>query len=553
MPTPLSRRHLLQAAAMPFAALALPPGMARAAAGAETPAIELRAETRSLAVKGRAATVLGLRQADGRAGVTLDPGARFRVQLVNRLDEATIVHWHGQTPPVGQDGVALTGFEQPIAPGAAQGYDFALRPGTYWMHSHQGMQEMQLLAAPLIVHTAEDLRADVQEVVVLLHDFTFRTPQAVMAGLTGGMKMGGDMKMGGGMPGMQTGSGDMPGMTMPGGGMGGMKMGGGMPGMTMSGGGMGGGGMGGGDMGGGDMGGSDMGGGDMGGNAAAGDEEEDAAAPAAEAGADLNDIDFDAYLANDRTLDDPEVVRTERGGRVRLRLINGAASTAFWIDLGTRVGSVLAVDGTPVAPVRGRVFPLAEAQRLDILLDVPPDRPCPVLAQRVGDRARTGIVLAAPGVRVRRIAEMADNAVGGLDNRLERRLAALTPLAPRAPDRRYTVTLSGGMMPYQWLIDGRRGWEDRLPLRVRQGERVVLDLVNQSGMAHPMHLHGHAFQVVALGGRPLAGAVRDTIQVLPRQSVSIAFDADNPGRWLFHCHNLAHMESGMITEVAYET
>jgi FtsP/CotA-like multicopper oxidase with cupredoxin domain len=553
MPTLLSRRHLLQGAAcMPFAGLALPPGMARAAAGAETPAIELRAETRSLAVKGRAATVLGLRQADGRAGVTLDPGARFRVQLVNRLDEATIVHWHGQTPPVGQDGVALTGFEQPIAPGAAQGYDFVPRPGTYWMHSHQAMQEMQLLAAPLIVRTAEDLRADVQEVVVMLHDFTFRTPQAVMAGLMGGMKMGG-MKMGGGMPGMQTGSGDMGG-----GGMGGMKMGGGMPGMQTGGGDMGGMTMSGGGMPGmkmdGGMPGMQTGSGDMGGDAAAdGEEEEDAPAPAAEAGADLNDIDFDAYLANDRTLDDPEVVRTERGGRVRLRLINGAASTAFWIDLGTRVGSVIAVDGTPVVPVRGRVFPLAEAQRLDILLDVPPDRPCPVLAQRVGDRARTGIVLAAPGVRVRRIEEMADDAVGGLDNRLERRLAALTPLAPRAPDRRYTVTLSGGMMPYQWLIDGRRGWEDHLPLRVRQGERVVLDLVNQSGMAHPMHLHGHSFQVVALGGRPLAGAVRDTIQVLARQSVSIAFDADNPGRWLFHCHNLAHMESGMITEVAYET
>ncbi len=519
----LSRRHLLQGAALlPLTGLALT-GTGRA----ETDAIELRAETRSLEVGGRAATVLALRQPDGTAGITLDPGARFRVRLVNRLDTATIVHWHGQTPPVGQDGVALTGFEQPIAPGAAQAYDFAPRPGTYWMHSHQGMQEMQLLAAPLIVRSAGDLRLDAQEVVVMLRDFTRRSPQAVMAGLAGG-----DM---GGMK-----AGNKPGMPMSGdGGMGTMKPGD-MAGMPMSGGGMG------------TMKPGDMGGMKMGGEAAADSGEEDAA-PAAEDGADLTDIDFDAYLANDRTLDDPVVVRTERGGRVRLRLINAASATPFWIDLGTQVGTVIAVDGAPVAPVRGRLFPLAEAQRLDILLDLPSDRPCPVLAQRVGDRARTGIILAAPGVRVRRIDALADAAVGGLDNRLERRLTALTPLAPRPPDRRYTVTLSGSMAPYQWMIDGRRGWEDHLPLQVRQGERVVLDLVNQSGMAHPMHLHGHVFQVVALAGRPLAGAVRDTVQVLPRQTVSIAFDADNPGRWLFHCHNLAHMESGMITEVAYQT
>ncbi|CAM5204634.1 Multicopper oxidase MmcO [Castellaniella defragrans] len=70
-------------------------------------------------------------------------------------------------------------------------------------------------------------------------------------------------------------------------------------------------------------------------------------------------------------------------------------------------------------------------------------------------------------------------------------------------------------------------------------------------MAHPMHLHGHAFQVVALNGKAFSGAMRDTVHVPPMSKVTIAFDADNPGQWLLHCHNLYHMAAGMITEVAY--
>jgi FtsP/CotA-like multicopper oxidase with cupredoxin domain len=506
----ISKRQLLRgAAALGALALRTPLGRGPAAARAAE-AVQLAAAWRTLEVKGKPAKVMGLHQADGTAGVFLDPGERFLVQLANHLEAATIIHWHGQDPPVGQDGVAMLGLEALIAPGAVQGYDFAPRPGTHWMHSHQGLQEMQLLAAPLVVRTAEDRSLDAQEITVLLQDFTFRSPEEVMAGLNAGampgMKMG---EKGMDMPGMKMA--DMPGMKMEPGGKG-MDM----PGMGM--------------------------GEEKGGGAA-----EDAAATE-----DFNDIDFDAYLANDRTLEDPLVVRTERRGRVRLRLINAGSATGFWIDLGTLVGTVLAVDGNPVAPVRGRRFPLAEAQRLDLLVEVPAGQACPILAQRVGDTARTGIVLAAPDARIRRIEEAAAAAAGGLDNGLERQLVALAPLPPRPVDRRHTLTLTGSMKPYQWFINGR-GWDDREPVRVKQGERVALDFVNKTRMAHPMHLHGHSFQVVALNGKPLQGAVRDTIEVPPWQSASVVFDADNPGRWLIHCHILTHMETGMVTEVAYES
>jgi FtsP/CotA-like multicopper oxidase with cupredoxin domain len=76
-------------------------------------------------------------------------------------------------------------------------------------------------------------------------------------------------------------------------------------------------------------------------------------------------------------------------------------------------------------------------------------------------------------------------------------------------------------------------------------------MMNRSMMAHPIHLHGHAFQVVAINAMKLNGALRDTVLVPPMGRVMVAFDADNPGRWALHCHNLYHMESGMMTELAY--
>ena len=106
------------------------------------------------------------------------------------------------------------------------------------------------------------------------------------------------------------------------------------------------------------------------------------------------------------------------------------------------------------------------------------------------------------------------------------------------------------MAPYAWSLNGEY-WPNVTPLMIAHGQRVAIEMVNHTMMAHPMHLHGHAFQVVAINGAQLAGAVRDTVLVPPMGSVTIAFDADNPGRWAFHCHNLYHMMTGMMTEVRY--
>jgi FtsP/CotA-like multicopper oxidase with cupredoxin domain len=497
-----SRRRFLGTA---LAASVLPI-FSDAAHGTSLAPKRLVAGTRVLEVNGRPAKVFRLTGPDGHPGISLAAGERFRVELANESGTRTLVHWHGQLPPWTQDGFPWP-QSPPITSGAVQSYDYAPIPGTYWMHSHHDMQEQSLMTAPLIVHSAAELREDRQEVVLMLHDFTFRTPQEVLADLTGTSVAAAqamaqkteqtlDDKSDANVPearvvGM---AGGAPRMAMPG--------------MTMSG------------------------------------------SRGMQMHMDLNDVQYDAFLANDRTLADPQIVRVERGGRIRLRVINGASSSQFWIDLGDLVGGVIATDGHSVHPVAGNRFPLAMAQRLDILIDLPRAGVFPILARLEGDGRQTGIILATPGAHIPRIDDSAQ-AAPPVDQSLETRLMAVEPLPPRSADIVQTIVLGGGMKPYAWSMNGEY-WPQVSPLMLTKGQRVEIDLVNRTMMAHPIHLHGHVFQVIAIDGRPMQGAMRDTILVMPMRRVRIAFDADNPGRWPLHCHNLYHMVTGMMTEFRYQ-
>jgi FtsP/CotA-like multicopper oxidase with cupredoxin domain len=266
---------------------------------------------------------------------------------------------------------------------------------------------------------------------------------------------------------------------------------------------------------------------------------------------DVNDVEFDAYLANDRTLDDPEVTSVEPGGRVRLRVIVGTASTNFFLDLGALEGELIAVDGQPILPIRGRRFPMAMAQRIDVRLQLPAGEGAyPILAQREDDTVRTGIVLATRKTEIRRIDENAAEKAGIVGLELERQLQPLHPLKLRPVDRRHNVILGGDMDSYTWTINGAVFGQD-VPLPVALGERVELVMRNDTEMAHPMHLHGTVFQVVEIDGKRINGARRDTVMVPGKATVTVAFDADNAGRWAFHCHNSYHQEAGMMTSVEY--
>ena len=267
---------------------------------------------------------------------------------------------------------------------------------------------------------------------------------------------------------------------------------------------------------------------------------------------DLNDVKYDAFLANDRTLGDPEVVKVEPGGRVLLRVINSSSMSAFHVDPGPLDGELIAVDGFRVAPVVARRFPIAVAQRLDIRLAIPrAPAAYPVVAVLEGDSRQTGIILQAGGAPITRIPDNASTASPALTLDLERRLRAAEPLKPRKANRVHTLNLTGEMAGYVWSINNVAWNKDVPPLPLAAGERVELSFVNKTPMPHPMHLHGHEFQVVEIDGKRFPGAVRDTVLVPPGRRVVVAFDANNPGLWAIHCHLLYHLDAGMFTTLRY--
>ena len=486
----ISRRQFLASTAITLVGATSAVKLAGRSFAAEPDPTLLQVVSRVIEVSGRPAKVFGLQQPNGTSGIFTTAGERFRVRLENQSDEPTLIHWHGLLPPYGQDGVP--DLPQPLLQSrSTYEYDFPLEtPGTHWMHAHT-LQEQQLLAAPLIVADPAESGLDEQPVVVLLHDFSFKSPEELLAGLRGQT------------PGVAQGHNTTQGMSdMPGHDMSSMA---GMAGMDMDG---------------------DM---DM----------------------DLNDIEYDAYLANDRTLDDPEIFRVSPGDFVRLRLINGATATAFWIDLGTLEGELIAVDGNAVRPVAGRSFPMGMGQRLDIRIRVPREEAAwPILALREGAPERGGFVLATKRASIARINSVGASASNPLDLALESRLHAARPLSNQEADLHEAIVLGGDMATYTWTLDGQV-WGSHRQIPVRAGQRVEVTLRNQSMMGHPMHLHGHHFQVVAIKGHRLAGAMRDTVWVPPRRELTIAFDAVNPGRWALHCHHLYHMATGMMTTIDY--
>lgn len=482
---PLSRRTLLGGTASVAALALLPPARAESA-----PSAQLRIETRVLEVKGKAATVMGIRDADGRPGVNKLFDGQFRARLTNALTEDTMVHWHGLTPPLNQDGVPMLSGPA-LKPGESRDYDFPARiAGTHWMHSHVGLQEQLMLAAPLVIRESNAPLVDEQEHVVMLHDFTFRNPQEILAELKAGGG-GHAAHAGHAMPGMEAGQEPMAqmdhsAMTMPG-----------MNGMAM-----------------------------------------------------VNDITFDAFLANDRTLDDPEVVRAEKAGRMRLRIINGCAASNMWIDLGNLTGELIAVDGHSIQPVKGQRFPLAIAQRADIRLALPQGSGTwPVLFKAEGTTGQSGIILVSGEGTISKTSDQRE-VQPALDLKMEYLLKPLGKVPETAVSKTHMVMLTGGGADYAWGLNGKSSMHDTL-FQVREGERYEIMFHNMTGMAHPMHLHGHYFKVVGVGMDRIDGALRDTILVPVGGMVTIQFDADNPGTWPLHCHHMYHMNAGMMGTIAY--
>jgi FtsP/CotA-like multicopper oxidase with cupredoxin domain len=455
-----------------------------------------------LKVLGKEVTTVEIVQENGTEGLYAQKSEGFNVEVVNQLKVPTSIHWHGLVLPALMDGVPFVS-QEPIPPNGTMAYKFPLvQSGTYWMHSHYGLQEQLLNAAPLIIESPEEkAKADQQE-VILLSDFSFKSPEQILNGLKGGMEK---------MKGMGKSPGTSEMKSMP------MKP---MKQKLLS---------------------------------QRWDESTQRfVAVAAMSELPDTDVKYDALLANRRTLEDPQLFRVQAAKTVLLRIINGSSATNFFVDTGELMAELTAVDGQDVSALHGNFFQLATAQRIDLRVKIPDQGGVfPILAQGEGTGQRCGVILTTEGKTIPKFSRQAEVVTAGLDNTQELRLVASHALAEKPVDRALQCILGGNMASYIWTINGL-AYPNRDSLDVREGERVEILFRNETNMSHPMHLHGHDFQVVEIDGKPLIGALRDTLLVPPRSAIKVRFDANNPGVWAFHCHILYHLATGMFTVLKYE-
>lgn len=266
-------------------------------------------------------------------------------------------------------------------------------------------------------------------------------------------------------------------------------------------------------------------------------------------GGDAGDVTYPYFLANGRTGAAPTTHRAAPGRRIRLRLINIGGDTVFRVGLpGTRM-TITHTDGFPVLPTSADAVLIGMGERVDAVVTMP-DAAVPLLAIAEGKNGSAHVLLAPPSTGP--AAPDIDAATAAVLARPVLMVTALAPAADvrlpeRQPDVVHDLILAGPGQGYAWTINGESYHPDR-GLPVYAGQRVRLRMTNSTTMFHPMHLHGHTFQVRGPAG---PGPRKDTVNVLPGRTVEVDFDADNPGQWLTHCHNVYHGEAGMMTVLSY--
>lgn len=549
----LSRRHLIRSTAALAAASALPmPAWARGASltHARNGFGEVAGEDIALAIGNHHFT------ADGRSGhafavngtvpgplVRLREGQAARLHVTNNLDEDSSIHWHGLLVPFQFDGVPGVSFPG-IKPGETFAYEFPIRQsGTYWWHSHSGLQEQAGHYGPIIIESATpDPRYD-RDYVVLLSEFTPLHPHEIMRKLKVGEHYFQRQ--------MQTATeGDMPGEMR--------RMWGQMR-MNPR---------------------------------------------------DISDVTGTAYtfLINGHGPQDDLQLAFAPGERVRLRIINGSAMTFFNVRIPGVPMTVIQADGQDVDAVEVDEFQIGVAETYDVIV-TPADGSHAIVAEAM-DRSGMGVAsltshkghrATPPPLREIPTLTMADmgmmdhsgmNGMQGMDHAM--RDKSLVPgdvevgpgvdmIAPMPMDRmdfpglgldrvghrvlRYTdlkarrmsphrevdremeIHLTGNMERYMWSFDGKKFTavtDD--PIRFGYDERVRVKLVNQTMMAHPIHLHGHFFELVN-GADHMHQPLKHTVIVQPGGTATFDLTANEPGDWAFHCHLLYHMHAGMMQVV----
>ncbi|GAB2824743.1 multicopper oxidase MmcO [Streptomyces chlorus] len=460
--------------------------------------------------------------------VRVTAGETLKLTVNNHLPEATTVHWHGIAVRNDMDGVPNV-TQRPIAAGTSFTYRFHVpHPGTYWFHPHLGLQLDSGLYAPLIVDDPNEPLSYDREWVIVLDDWidgvNGSTPQDVFAQLRKGKPA---MGHGSGHDNDHDARGERERDDPPSRPRGGIDAGYGPPWAHVP-----------------------------------GRRDDDPSAPpyggkgtyrlmkgafSKLLGGHAGNVDYPHYLVNGRTSADPTQFKAKPGERIRLRIINAGAETAFRVALGGHQLTITHSDGFPVQPHKVDSLLLGMAERYDALITVKSGVfPFTALAEGKGGAAMA-VLRAGSGATPEPSARPAELNRNVLVSSRRLQPHESVALDRRRPDRQIKLFLTGSMREFDWGIDHRPYSPDRIH-EVERGERVRLVVINATDMWHPVHLHGHTYGLAGIGS---PGARKDTTVVLPHRKLVADFDADNPGLWMLHCHNIYHSESGMMTTLGY--
>jgi FtsP/CotA-like multicopper oxidase with cupredoxin domain len=236
----------------------------------------------------------------------------------------------------------------------------------------------------------------------------------------------------------------------------------------------------------------------------------------------------------------------KKGEKIKLRFINAAAATMFDLRLAGHTMTITHTDGRPIEPFPTDVVRIAMGERYDV--EVTADNPGRWRLYAAPDSANNYVNLGAL-----QYADALDTNDSG-DNLPQTVRWNDVSLLTGLPEEAYPVpessgetvvfeqSLSGGHGTPYWAINGKL-WPDTDEIVVAQGQPVQFNYINRSMMPHPMHLHGHFFEVGERGVR------KDTVIISSHGLVKVRFVADNPGGWMHHCHNIYHAEAGMMNVV----
>jgi FtsP/CotA-like multicopper oxidase with cupredoxin domain len=471
---------------------------------------DLTIATQDLHVAGKTTRALTLNGGIPGPVLRFREGDVARIRVHNRLSrEETSIHWHGLLLPNEQDGVPHV-TTPPIQPGTTHTFQFALRhSGTYWYHSHTHLQEQLGVYGAIVVlpREGEPVKADREEVVVL-SDWTNVHPNEVMRMLMRGTEYFGIKR------------GNAQSIT------GALREG------------------------------------------RVGDyfrREWDKMLPM-----DLSDVGYDAFWMNGQ----PALqLGGKPGERIRFRIINASAATYWYLHSSAGPMTIVAADGPAVEPVEVDRFLMAIAETYDVIVTVPASGEYEL---RATAQDGSGHASAFFGSGQRRLAsdppkadlyQMDEMLNLALEEQEDDPRASLqlprpgspyrllkatsdTSLPKDLPRRTITLHLTGDMDRYVWSINGKTMAQEPY-ITIKKGEIIQLELINDSMMHHPIHLHGHFFRLLMGNGK--RSPLKHTVDVPPMSKRVLEFEANEEKDWLLHCHILYHMMSGMGRVFRYES